>query len=303
MSKKVICPNCGRELELPEELMEYSCLYCGVRSSLAMETTGSAEDFEQARAALEGKLIRLVEPYGENYKKISKKEFFQTYESYELGTRDLLQEIDACAALHPEGVAAGAALLAQDTVEELDHWMQADARWKGKNRRETFLFEVRVVLAIFLTPAVRRLGLACAEDYRTALNQAWLSRYPKQVWTPGDYDVMAGGFKKRKWCYITTATCAAEGKPDDCAELAAFRAFRDGWLTEHGGSALIAEYYEKAPAIVACIDWCDSPDERYAEIRERWLSPCYSALRAQDYAACRETYVDMVRTLEARYLS
>lgn len=303
MSKKVICPNCGRELEIPQELMEYSCLYCGVRSSLAVETAGSAEDFEQARAALKEKLALLVKPYDENYKKISKKDFFQTYESYEWGTRQTLLEIDACAALHPEGVAAGAEILAGDTIDEIDRWMQDDSRWKSKHRRETFLFEVRVVLAIFLTPAVRRLGLACAEEYRTALNQAWLRRYPKQVWTPGDYDVMASGFKKRKWCYITTATCAAEGKDDNCAELEAFRAFRDGWLTQHGGQALIAEYYEKAPAIVACIDWCDSPVERYAQIRERWLSRCYSALCEQDYATCREIYVDMVRTLEKRYLS
>ena len=28
---------------------------------------------------------------------------------------------------------------------------------------------------------------------------------------------LAGGFKKFRFCFITTATCAAEGKPDDCA--------------------------------------------------------------------------------------
>ena len=55
------------------------------------------------------------------------------------------------------------------------------------------------------------------EPLRTQLQTQWLARWPKQLWRPGDYDTLAGGFKKFRFCFITTATCAAEGKPDDCA--------------------------------------------------------------------------------------
>ena len=74
-------------------------------------------------------------------------------------------------------------------------------------------------------------------------------------------------------------------------------------LREHGGAALIEEYCEKAPAIVNCINLCDVPEERYAELRSRWLEPCYRALQEERFEDCRDSYVDMVRTLERRYLS
>ena len=123
-----------------------------------------------------------------------------------------------------------------------------------------------------------------------------MRRWPKERWTPGDYDTLVGGFKKRKFCFITTATCQNEGKPDDCAELTAFRAFRDGWLTEHDGAALIERYYDVAPGIVACLDLCGDADEGYAEVRRRWLAPCYEALREGRYADCR---ADLLTLLHA----
>lgn len=305
--KKVLCPNCGKELEIPAELQAFSCLYCGERTELMPEETrivpADAGEFEKAREALKDRLPKSVTRFSDYYKKITKKDFFTAFETYENENRSLFCDMDACALLHPDGVEAASKLLAGDLLDGLEQELMGNKRWKTKNGRETLLFETRVVLAIFLTSAVRKRNLACAESFRTELNSQWLERYPKQNWLPGDYDELAGGFKRHKWCFITTAVCTYEGKADDCAELTAFRAFRDGWLTEHGGEALIEEYYNIAPAIVHCIDLCDSPRERYAEVRERWLGPCYRALREERYADCRDTYVDMVRTLEQRYLS
>ena len=115
------------------------------------------------------------------------------------------------------------------------------------------------------------------------------------------------GFRKKKFlglCFITTAVCESEGKPDDCAELTAFRAFRDGYLkAQPDGAALIEEYYRIAPTIVMCIDVCGDRDARYAAIREQYLQPCYNALQAGDLAGCKTKYVRMVRDLEREYLS
>ena len=124
----------------------------------------------------------------------------------------------------------------------------------------------------------------------------------RALWRPGDYDTLAGGFKKFRFCFITTATCAAEGKPDDCAELTAFRAFRDGWLRQRpDGPERIAEYYAVAPSIVAGVEYCDDAPARYAEIRSRWLGPCYAALQRGEMERCYDTYRDMVQTLQERY--
>ncbi len=303
--KKGRCPNCGKPLEIPAELEEFSCLYCGARSKTAdlrVKKEVVEGEFEARRQELRERLPRAVTGYPDYYKKITKKDFFTAFERYENENRSTVDSIDPCVDAYPDGEKAAVEILCKDLLDAVEEHMMADRRWAKPARRDSVMFETRVVLAIFFTPLIRKRGLRCAEAFRAELNRQWLERYPKQKWTPGDYDVMAGGFKRFKWCFITTATCSHEGKPDDCAELTAFRAFRDGWLTEHGGEDLIAEYYDKAPGIVACIEWCDRPEERYAEIRARWLEPCYRALREDRMEECRDRYVDMVRTLEKRYL-
>lgn len=303
---KLTCPNCGKELEIPEGLEEFSCLYCGTRSNTAQLLKPKREvpeDLEARMADVQKRLPGTVTRYPDYYKKISKKDFFASFEAYESDNRSLLKELDALVTVHPDGMEACLKKVCEEFLDALEGHVMGDKRWKHKSSRSQILFEVKVVLAIFLTPLVRKMKLESAEPFRRQLHESWMARYPKEPWEPGDYDVLASGYKKTKWCYITTATCQREGKPDDCAELTAFRAFRDGWLTEHGGEALIAEYYEKAPAIVACIDLCDEPKARYEEIRQKWLAPCYEALREGRMEDCRESYISMVRELESRYLN
>lgn len=144
-------------------------------------------------------------------------------------------------------------------------------------------------------------------EFADTLQAVWVERYPKSPFYVGDYETLVGGFRKKKFlglCFITTAVCESEGKPDDCAELTAFRAFRDGYLkAQPDGTALIEEYYRIAPTIVMCIDVCGDRDARYAAIRKQYLQPCYNALQAGDLAGCKTKYVRMVRDLEREYLS
>ena len=215
--------------------------------------------------------------------------------------KTLLQELDACCAGYPGGAEALAGHAAAVMLDGLATHMEKDPRW-GKRTRDNVFFDTKVALAIFFTPLLRKLQLELAEPLRTQLQTQWLARWPKQLWRPGDYDTLAGGFKKFRFCFITTATCAAEGKPDDCAELTAFRAFRDGWLRQRpDGPERIAEYYAIAPSIVAGVEYCDDAPARYAEIRARWLGPCYAALQRGEMERCYDTYRDMVQTLQERY--
>lgn len=108
--------------------------------------------------------------------------------------------------------------------------------------------------------------------------------------------------KKSSGCFITTAVCKCFGKPDDCYELTMFRGFRDNWLVKQpDGEALIAEYYAIAPTIVSCIDQMASSADIYQQIWQRYLAPCLKHLEQGENEACKERYVDMVRTLKARY--
>ena len=155
-------------------------------------------------------------------------------------------------------------------------------------------------------PAIRKLELPTSEAFCKALQAEWVRRYPKTPFYLGDYEAISTGFRKKLFglCFITTAVCEELGKPDDCEELTAFRAFRDGYLRAcPDGEDLIREYYDIAPGIVTCINLASDRHETYREIRDTWLAPCYDDLQNGRMADCKERYTQMVRTLESRFLS
>ena len=47
--RKITCPQCKKELEIPVELEEFSCLYCGARSKVAdlLPRAVNSADYEQ----------------------------------------------------------------------------------------------------------------------------------------------------------------------------------------------------------------------------------------------------------------
>lgn len=302
------CPHCGKELQVPEDLQEFSCLYCGQRIRLEEEKEAALSpvklpeaEAEQRLEALRPRLLGAVTRYPKYCEKLGKKDFFIAFETYENDNRGLMKEVDAFLQQHPQGQAQAAKLLCSAQVEDLEQYVLGDKRFARKTQRGSVIFEIKVVLAIFMTPMVRKMKLETAELYRQTLNKCWMEKFPKDVWYPGDYEVLESGYKKRKLCYITTAICRHEGKSDQCAELSAFRRFRDGWLTEQGDTALIEAYYEKAPGLVACLELCDEAETGYRCLREDYLQPCYEALQRGDHEACRTRYVQMVRYLEEKY--
>ena len=104
-------------------------------------------------------------------------------------------------------------------------------------------------------------------------------------------------------CFVTTAVCDSFGKPDDCAELTAFRNFRDGWLTaQPDGQSLIAEYYSVAPKIVEKINRLTDSAKIYENIWRKYLEPCLTFIERGENLACKDKYVEMVRELKSRYL-
>ncbi len=299
------CPYCGKSLQIPADLEEFSCLYCGKRCRTELLTVANAVDANSCAQEMDNirePLFHAIVNYPDYHKKITKKDFFPAFETYEADNGQLLDRIDACARTAPDGKQACIKKLSTALIDDLEAHFKSDPKWEKKSHREQLFFNARVVFAIFLTPLARKRKLLTADIFCEALNRAWLERFPAQKWTPGDYEVLANGFKKRKLCFITTATCLHEGKSDTCDELQAFRAFRDGYLMQHGGREDIAKYYDLAPTIVTCIEHLDDSELVYAEIRQKWLDPCYTALTENRHADCRRLYTDMVSTLRNKYL-
>ena len=296
------CPHCAKPLAIPSELKEFSCMYCGARSRIEELTKRvSAEQYETERAFLKENLPLTVTRYPDYYRKMTRKDFIPTFQTYEAENADILKHLDVCIYSAPVSNEACMKEICADLLDAIDANMKAQPQWQKEGKRQDLLFATRVVLAIFLTPLVRKMRLNAATIFRSELNRQWMERYPKHRWSPGDYEVLEAGYKKRGLCFITTATCQKEGKADDCEELTAFRAFRDGWLTENGYQSDIDLYYEIAPSIVMCIDHCDETEQCYAHIRETWLEPCYRALKEKRNEDCRALYTAMVQELQKKY--
>ena len=290
------CPKCMQELRVPASLAEFSCMYCGARlaqSDLVTEAaeTPAAPDADAYAAALEAEKPETLQGA-----------YVPAFDEYEAGCRAVVVRLDAgLAGLPADARAAQLRAAAGRMIDDLA------VDWAARKGSRFLFDEDKYVVALFFVPMVLRQELPSGREFADTLQAVWVERYPKSPFYVGDYETLVGGFRKKKFlglCFITTAVCEAEGKPDDCAELTAFRAFRDGYLkAQPDGAALIEEYYRIAPTIVMCIDVCGDRDARYAAIREQYLQPCYNALQAGDLAGCKTKYVRMVRDLEREYLS
>lgn len=288
------CPHCGNPIVLPEGLKEFSCMYCGVRMTLAQLTVPSADESHEAAAALEAALPDMITGYPQTVRNLQPGAFPAYFNAYVAQNGPVLQLAES---LHQEALGP----LCAAVMDQVSMWCKANK--KPLESPDILLGDVKFTLCLVTIPALRKCaperGLALAQ----ALHDAWVAKYPSQPFQLADYDQIAKGFQKRRLCFITTAVCRYLGKADDCAELTAFRHFRDNWLARQPrGIALIDEYYRIAPAIVTAIDLTGDPDSEYPAIWENWLQPCYAALNRDDNEACFALYTTMVRQLKARYL-
>ena len=111
------------------------------------------------------------------------------------------------------------------------------------------------------------------------------------------YESSSGGL-----CFITTATCVALNKEDDCEELLAFKHYRDTVLIyESDGSELIREYYRIAPRIVEAIESEEDSKQLYQKLWDDYIVVGYKYLLKKDMIKAKETYVNMVLSLCKKY--
>lgn len=190
--------------------------------------------------------------------------------------------------------------VAEEYIEEIT--VAIEQAGKNKMVRHDKTDGYRMVQALYTIPMIRETGLPVAENLAETLVEKWKKAYPKYAYNLGDYETLKGGFEKKQFCYITTAVCETMGKPDNCYELTMFRQFRDGYLRKQpDGEALIQEYYKDAPQIIQKIDRLENSREIYQSIWEEYLKPCLSMIEHGEDSACKERYVQMVRTLEKQF--
>jgi len=134
----------------------------------------------------------------------------------------------------------------------------------------------------------------------------WIeSNRSRETYSSGrDYSTVRsyGDTYRKDFCLLTTATCLALGKEDDCEEIQAFKKYRDEQLiNDADGAALIREYYRIAPEIVARIEQQPEPSAIYRQLYDRYIAPGYSHLLDRNYALAKATYIAMVQYLCSQY--
>ncbi|MGM9521741.1 MAG: CFI-box-CTERM domain-containing protein [Oscillospiraceae bacterium] len=294
------CSGCGREIQVPAQLTEFSCVYCGHKMKLGQTPDGThSSAFESAAV----ELVRCVSDHLDIHSQFGRQTYPVILEDYKAKHYPTFAALDRLMAASPEQAGEMAAAAAVQFVDGLEMLRQTEARYsKGHGGAGRFFDDMRSIMAIYTVPAALDMGLANVPKLVSAIHDEWCRRFPKAPFTVSTRDVIEQGFK-RKLCFITTAVCEADGKPDDCEELALLRAFRDGYLrAQPDGPALIEEYYATAPMIVACIRLCDDSRVRLAQLREDYILPCVRDIRAGRLTECKDRYTEMMHTLSARYL-
>lgn len=301
------CPHCGEMLEIPNHLSVFSCVYCGARlSSADLGSTApeiSAAEAEAAAAYYREHILSVITEHRGIERALSRNAYEPAVNDYQ----------DACGKIFSQlNTACKAEVI---TPREAADWFldQLSVQWeldlkkkKPGMTRNNLMDGDKFMIAVFLVPMIRRMGLSCMETYCEALHEAWLERYPKAIWQIGDFDTINTSFRKKLlgFCFITTAVCLETGKGDDCAQLTAFRNFRDVYLQNcSDGPALIEEYYRIGPRIVLEIEKSADPQKLYRSIAKEYLDPCYKDLQNGRPDRCKDRYVTMVRRLAKEYLS
>lgn len=171
-----------------------------------------------------------------------------------------------------------------------------------KSKREEKLLNFNLVLAIFTFPSLLGQEGDAMKPLSEVIVENWNRTFKTNVGC-ATYEAIEQGFHK-KLCYITTAVCGSQGKPDDCYELELLRGYRDDYLmATDEGEALVKEYYDIAPTIVKRIGRRADADTVYEGLWEQYISSCIQMIEQGRMEDCQKRYVDMVQDLKSQYLS
>ncbi|MBP0001239.1 MAG: hypothetical protein J7641_19985 [Cyanobacteria bacterium SID2] len=107
-------------------------------------------------------------------------------------------------------------------------------------------------------------------------------------------------------CYITTATCLALGKKDNCTELETLRWYRDNVLikSKDGAKAAI-EYYQSAKDVINALNQQSEREakEIYKYIYSEYIAPAVKAVANKKYSEAQAIFLEALADMKDRFPS
>lgn len=317
--KEMNCPFCKGLLKVPENLTNCVCLYCGKKIEVVStdRIEESCDEYEKLCAISIEQGSNILLKYQDLMKSFKSNLYEDAFKKYLDECLPILQALDkACGRIpYIYGKQLSNQIYSVESEQQLvGLWvtrilddMEKECKIKrsetGKITNTKKVDENRFILALYTIPMIRETKLEIAELVTDSFVEEWGKRYPQHKFTKADYKEIRDGFKKRKLCFITTAVCDSIGKPDDCYELQAFRAFRDTYLLKSKeGTRLVEQYYDLAPSIVNSINVLPEKDNIYMSLWKEYLEPCLEHINLGQEEACKQVYTDMVHTLTRTYV-
>lgn len=169
----------------------------------------------------------------------------------------------------------------------------------GKEPLSRDMLDINMYMVMYVCPCILDTGCRYSKELTEAVVDRWNSLFKKNNVSYSDYETINSGFR-RKLCYITTAVCDELGYEDDCEALTLLREFRDGYLASiKGGSEMIEQYYEEAPAMVCKINTTKDKGRIYRGLYEEYINPCVNMIKEDRLEDCLNHYKNMVQELGA----
>lgn len=171
-----------------------------------------------------------------------------------------------------------------------------------KGKKERMAIDYNMNMAVYVVPLLKYPGTVNCVEIAKRTVKFWNKKPVTNLrLSDSSYQEIAGGFRK-SLCYITTAVCENQNKPDDCYELEMLRNYRDTYLMQTDeGRSLVKDYYETAPGLVLIMNMQKEKDEIYDRLYRTYLTPCIHMIETGENEACKRHYMDMVNGLKKQY--
>jgi hypothetical protein len=301
------CPKCGRELHVPTDTKTCICMFCGEtidlqekqKLEISQESLSGIE--EQYRKALEGiaGFLENKEKYMENF---TRNKYSKSFEQYVRIGITIFQPVQRYVSVLEDKRENAVQEVARAMVGAMKEELNKVKTGLLRESKDRVISEYGFFLAIYTVPMILHLKYDISEMLADRLVAEWCSQFPNHKIQKGTFEELQSGFKRKRFCFITTAVCEAMNKADDCYELTAFRNFRDTYMqmtTER--QALVEEYYQIAPAIVTLISMEPDAEEKYQMLWQEYLQPCLQDIEKNCPADCEKRYIQMVEKLKKAY--
>lgn len=295
-----ICPHCQGVLQLPSDRETVICMYCGkelsVQDALAKKQTPPLKSVtkEEAAEALQNLLYGIDEPM-QYFKKALYMDFFKKYVFENAGNLALLEQYYEAA---PQG---SVAQVLDEVAEPLVARVEGDLNALRGRKKEDRQMDYNMSMVVYIFPALLENNSHSGQAWIDALTVAWKRHFPRTDLKSATAKEINAGFRYR-FCFITTAVCESQHKPDDCYELTLFRSFRDNYLLQReDGEEMVHAYYDVAPTIVKHIGKKENAAQIYEGIWQKYLAPCVQLIEAERNEECVALYRQMVDELKQQY--